>query len=169
MTHDELIERASRYLASTRRCAIVITEMGSAASEIPDAIGWNGAHSTLIECKATKADFKRDEWKLGRKHPKYGMGNKRYYLVPPELIDFAIAHRAEGWGVLIAHKKSCRQKLDSDSFPGVAKNKEMLLLISSIRRIAMTKEPLKGMNVECYTIGNPDKRSRATLGVDISE
>ena len=168
MNHDDLVERAARWLAGSKKCSIVITEMGSAASEIPDAIGWNGAHSTLVECKTSKSDFKNDKWKIGRRDPKYGMGNKRYYLVPPELVDFAIENRADGWGVLKAMKKSCWARHPSQAFQDVAKNREMLLLISSIRRIAMKRNPLKGLNVKCYTFGDTEK-ARATLGINNSE
>jgi len=168
LNHDDLIERATKWLMNNRKCSIVITEMGSSASEIPDAIGWNGSLTTLVECKASKSDFKNDKSKLGRQYPQYGMGNKRYYLVPPELVDYVIEHKAEGWGVIKAFKKSCRVMTGSDNFQEVAKGRETVLLISSIRRIAMTRNPLKGLNVQCYTFGDTE-RARATLGVNIDE
>ena len=63
--------------------------------EIPDAIGWlYTGHSRVIECKASRADFKADARKLRCG----GMGNRRYYLAegglirPDELTD--------GWGLI---------------------------------------------------------------------
>jgi len=172
MNHDELVKKASSWLSNTKRCSIVITEMGSSTSEIPDAIGWNGSHSTLVECKVSVTDFKNDHRKPARRHSRFCMGNNRYYMVPADLVDFAIAieNSPEGWGVIKAVRNSCRVIIQSDNFPEVAKDREILLLISSIRRIAMTRQPLTGMNVRCYTFGKTnDNDVRATLGINLDK
>jgi hypothetical protein len=73
MTHEQLCERARRWLAGTRRCEPVYSNVAS-CSEIPDAIGWSSCHkwagSTVIECKTSVADFhnERRKYKL-YKHP----------------------------------------------------------------------------------------------------
>jgi hypothetical protein len=63
VTHDELCERARRWLSGTRRCNPVFSNIASCA-EIPDAIGWSSAYkwqgSTVIECKTSVSDFYAD-------------------------------------------------------------------------------------------------------------
>lgn len=166
ITHAQLVERAARWLANTRQCPIVITEMGT-SFEIPDAIGWNtGGGSTLIECKTSKSDFKADQWKPGRRNPAhFGMCNHRYYLVPPDLIDYVIANLPEQWGALVAYKTRVEIRVRGDFIHTVNKSREISVLISALRRLAGEKEPIAGMNVKYYTIDN-SKNPIATIGIE---
>jgi hypothetical protein len=165
MKHADLVKRAAAYLANTKRCPVVITEM-SGQGEEPDAIGWNaGGHSCLVECKATVSDFKADRWKAGRRLARLGMGNHRFYLVPPEILQYAVENAPPRWGVLVAYKRRVEQRKAPDCFPEAYKLREIGLLISSLRRLAGEKTPIKGMNVRYYTIDaltNP----RATIGIE---
>lgn len=77
--HDQLVNIAARWLAN--RCSVVVTELNTVSGEIPDAIGWHGPHSILIECKVTRCDFKSDAGKFFRRCPEYGMGLSRYFLM----------------------------------------------------------------------------------------
>lgn len=63
--HDQLCERARRWLRGTRRCKPVLHTICS-CSEIPDAIGWNFYGSTVVECKASVSDFYADRKKYFR-------------------------------------------------------------------------------------------------------
>lgn len=81
MTHDELCERAIRWLRGTRRCNPVFSRCASCA-EIPDAIGWSSSFSwegsTVVECKTSLSDFyadqkKRFEWFKQAGEPFAGM------------------------------------------------------------------------------------------------
>ena len=166
MNHLTLVERASRWLANSMRCSIVITEMASGAEE-PDAIGWNsGGGSILVECKTTKSDFNADKWKAGRRTPtRFGMGNKRFYLVPPELLNHALLNKPEQWGVLVAYKTRVETKAEAEWIIDANKTREMGLLISSLRRLAGEKQPLRGMNVKYYTI-NDSQNPKATIGIE---
>ena len=71
MTHDELTERAKRWLAGRMRCRCVLIEAWT-EREIADAIGWTrhrdypGSH--LVEVKTSASDFCRDQ----RKHQRTG-------------------------------------------------------------------------------------------------
>ena len=88
MTHRELVELAARWLRGTRRCSVVLTE-AQGGSEIPDALGWGrmGRDSILVECKATRADFLRDQDKPSRRHPDVlGIGQRRIYITAPDVI-----------------------------------------------------------------------------------
>lgn len=66
MTHEELCERARRWLAGTRRCEPVFSNAAS-CDEIPDAIGWSSHYgwrgSTVVECKTSVSDFYADRRK----------------------------------------------------------------------------------------------------------
>ena len=83
--HDYLVRLASRWLREEKNCHIVIAELRtSAAYEIPDAIGFHYAgHSTLVECKRSRSDFRRDARK-GCVH--FRMGRMRYHLVPEGML-----------------------------------------------------------------------------------
>ncbi|KKL61815.1 hypothetical protein LCGC14_2191540 [marine sediment metagenome] len=166
MTHSELVERAARWLANSMRCPVVITEMSGQAEE-PDAIGWtHGGGSILLECKATKSDFNADRHKAGRRTPsQFGMGNRRFYLVPPDLVDHVKANRPEQWGILVAYKTRVETKVTGEWIKQANKTSEMGLLISGLRRLAGEKQPLKGVNIRYYTIDG-DQRPTATIGID---
>lgn len=66
MTHEELCERARRWLSGSRRCDPVFSNIAS-CREIPDAIGWSSCcqweGSTVVECKTSIADFHADRRK----------------------------------------------------------------------------------------------------------
>lgn len=76
MSHEDLIDRAVRWLYGTKNCNVVLAENASCA-EIPDAIGWGTswkAHgSIVVECKTSLSDFHADKKKyLEYKHPEHG-------------------------------------------------------------------------------------------------
>jgi hypothetical protein len=166
VSHGELVERAARWLANSMRCQIVVTEMAG-SFEVPDAIGWTtGGGSILVECKASKSDFNADKHKPGRRTPAhFGMGNRRFYLVPPELVEHVVENRPEQWGVLVAYKTRVETKAKSEWIKQANKTREMGLLISSLRRLAGEKHPLRGMNVRAYTIDG-DQRPVASIGIE---
>ena len=86
MTHKELVEKARFWLLSAKGCNPVFTEKGSAHSnERPDAIGWSGQESIIVECKTTETDLRADAKKTFRPNSHTGMGNLRYYLFPDDL------------------------------------------------------------------------------------
>ncbi len=104
MTHDELVIRAVRWLAGTKRCGLVVDELVTSASETPDAIGWRygGVFSILVECKVSVSDFHADKRKMHRKTGP-GMGWERWYMTPPGLLKPEMI--PEGWGLVEADKR----------------------------------------------------------------
>ncbi len=91
MTHEELCERARRWLAGSRRCNPVFSGIAS-CDEIPDAIGWSSCYgwrgSTVVECKTSLSDFRADQRKyLAYSHPQYGVSSARR-------MNAAVAERA---------------------------------------------------------------------------
>lgn len=65
-THEELCERARRWLSGTRKCEPVFSGCAS-CDEIPDAIGWSSSWkfrgSHVVECKTSVSDFYADQRK----------------------------------------------------------------------------------------------------------
>ncbi|NIQ00981.1 MAG: hypothetical protein GWM98_11630 [Nitrospinaceae bacterium] len=125
-------------------CAFALTELVSASStgEIPDAIGWKGGISILVECKTTRADFLSDKNKLFRQHPHHGMGRHRYYMTLPEAIKSE--DLPENWGLLYVYENNVRRIYDprkqqgSSYWPGIFENSqqaEIDLLCSALRRV----------------------------------
>ena len=101
MQHSTLVEMGVRWLS--RQCSVVLYEFAAEADENPDVIGWApGAGSVLIECKLTRSDFLRDAIKTVRRNPRAGMGQRRYYLCPSDLIQ--VKDLPPKWGLLWATK-----------------------------------------------------------------
>jgi len=141
MTHEQLVERAVRWLRSYR-CGVVLSEQACVSGEMPDALGWKQAwHSVLGECKVTRADFLADRAKPFRVKQEKGVGSERFYLTPPGLI-----HRTElplGWGLLELRRgrvemvqASARNLRTATGF-----RYEMNLLLASLRRVEVRIEP----------------------------
>jgi hypothetical protein len=71
----------------------------TSTGEQPDALGFRSGTSCLIEVKVSRADFLSDRKKKFRKNPELGVGNWRFYLTPPGVIE--IDDLPEGWGLLV--------------------------------------------------------------------
>lgn len=114
---------------------MVCTEVVTACHEVPDVIGWRGAKSTLIECKVSKSDFKKDQEKLSRQNPNKRIGQVRYYLTPPGLLKEEDLPR--GWGLLELNGLSVREVVKPlvirKIIPIVSAN-ELKIVLSLLRR-----------------------------------
>jgi hypothetical protein len=166
-SHADLVERAAVWLAHSMRCPLVITELRGGYGEEPDAIGFTSTGgSILVECKASKSDFEKDKWKSSRRTLSgLGMGNRRFYLVPKELLNHVMLNRPPGWGVLVAYKTRVETKHMGEWIKDVNKTKETGMLVSSLRRLAGEKHPLTGVNIRHYTIDGP-QNPKATIGIE---
>jgi hypothetical protein len=157
VNHSDLIPVAAKWL-QRKGCSVVITEMAGAASEEADAIGWKGACSLLVECKASRSDFLADRKKYFRANPEKGMGYYRWFMAPVGLL------RAEeipdGWGLLEMGAK-VRETRKPVAFTEHNQRREKDLLLSALRRVAHNAP--KGVSVKCYTY---QTTNRATLGIE---
>ena len=138
LAHKELVKIATRWLRNTRGCSVVLSEMMSQA-EIPDAIGWRKGRSYLVECKATRKSFFADKVKRCRRvfgtAYAFGMGNRRYYVVPEGLVTKDEIPR--GWGLLeVMFSGRVRRVVESAtwSLSSLETGHEMGLLLSALRR-----------------------------------
>jgi hypothetical protein len=153
--HASLVEVARKWLAN-HGCSLIATEIATQGEE-PDAIGWQATYSTLIECKATRADFLGDGKKCFRREPDRGMGLARYFLTPVGLIQPEELPR--GWGLLEFTGKQVRVKVKSLPHEADARQ-ELRILLSVIKRIGATAP--KGVSIRCFT---HQTRCRSTMSV----
>lgn len=155
MTHAELVQRAAKWLE--QKHAVVVTEMATGALTEPDALGFSGCWSTLVECKASRADFHANKHK-----PLKQMGAYRYFMTSPGLLTFADLPNkwglleVSGRGVTIVHKAQQFYDEDRDM------HGELSLLVSCVRRIGQAPRP-DCVSVKCYTYST---KNRATLGIE---
>jgi len=163
VTHDELVEAALRWLE--RRSSVVIAEMATQAGEEPDAIGWHsGGVPTVVECKANVSDFRADSKKAWRRMPEHSLGVYRYYLSPPGVIN--VNSLPPKWGLIVYNPDTKKVKVIRKSEPQKrshqAVRKEVLLLLSAMRRIGNSTRSLVGVSVRPYVYSN---KNRAQLGI----
>lgn len=154
MTHDDLVQRAARWLRNsaiipafrvglTRKvqCGVVLTEYTSSISESPDAIGWFdcGRLSILIECKVSRSDFLADRNKYFRdeRHAKFGIGAYRYYFTSPGIVKSNL-ELPPAWGLLetIGRKVFLRNLAEQQERDPI---REMALLWSECRKIQIVE------------------------------
>ena len=104
MTHAELVKIAERWLLGTRKCSFAFTELACiATSEIPDAIGFRGDGSILVECKTSRTDFLSDKKKHFRRNAWMGVGVYRFFMAPEGIIK--PEELPAGWGLVTVNEK----------------------------------------------------------------
>lgn len=155
ISHEQLVELAASWLR--KRCPIVVTQLATTGEE-PDAIGWHGSFSTLIECKSSLEDFRADAKKHFRRFAELGIGQHRFFLTEAGLIKPQLV--PDGWGLLEITGKKIRQVRESHLFEADGRH-EIRILLSCLRRIGQTAP--KGISIRCYTIETKD---RATIGIE---
>lgn len=101
LTHAQLVDAARRWLRDTQRCSVVLTETVNGSGETPDAIGWHGSHTIVVEAKVSRADFRADAGKPFRRLPDGGMGDYRFFITTPGLI--LPSELPAGWGLLVVN------------------------------------------------------------------
>ncbi len=153
--HQSLVESAARWLR--RKCSVVITELAT-TGETPDAIGWHGTHSTLVECKCSRADFLADKAKWFRREQRQGVGTERYYLTLPGIVK--LGELPPKWGLLEVTGSRVIEVLRAEHCEETNRRHEIGILLSTLRRIG--KGAPVGTSIKCYTI---ETKCRATLGV----
>ena len=107
LTHKDLVVKGIKWLRSQSgkkwSAPLVFGELVTAGVEIPDVIGFASGGSSLIECKTSKSDFKRDKKKMFRSVPQMGMGKYRFYMCPTGLIEKD--DLPDSWGLLYVSEK----------------------------------------------------------------
>jgi len=148
LAHQDLVRLAEGWLRKSCGCGVVLRDPFRArveTGEQPDAIGWRGEVSILVECKTSRADFLADRKKPFRIRPELGMGDWRLYLCPPQIIQ--IDDLPAGHGLLWAEGRVLRQVqgvpmgntrwVSDRPFLG-NKAAEVVMLVSALRRFQRT-------------------------------
>jgi hypothetical protein len=133
ITHKGGVRRIANWLKNTKGYPIVISELSTRNSETPDVIAFigNGA-SVLIEVKISRSDFLGDKTKHFRRDEARGMGDKRYYAAPKDVI--TPADLPAGWGLLIMHTSNIEEVVEpTHKTPN--KRAELVMLMSILRRL----------------------------------
>lgn len=136
MTHRELCKIASKYLRNHgiqpfHRCQYVVCEL-ERVGECPDAFGWGGSTTQLIEVKVSRSDFLSDKKKMWRKNPQYGLGRFRSYLCPEGVIK--VEDLPDHWGLLYADEKGKITIIKEPEFQECNHIEEINLITSILRR-----------------------------------
>jgi len=146
MTHEELTERAVKWLKG-QGYKVALTEFRTSSCEEPDAIGFNGATSCLVECKTSRADFFADRKKWFRQNPAMGMGVYRYFLTPKDLV--RPDELPEGWGLLEIRGQRTFKIAEAAPFDlSDAMKAERTVIYSILRRLAIVDPDLLSLAVD---------------------
>ncbi len=100
LTHNQLCQIAYSFLRRNgfKVCFhdrfIAVTSTG----EQPDAMGFRNNASCLIEAKCSRSDLLADRKKRFRLNPDIGMGDWRFFISEPGIIN--IEDLPQGWGLL---------------------------------------------------------------------
>ena len=155
-THEQLVGIASKWLQ--RRHSVVITELAT-NGEAPDALGWRGWHSTLVECKVSAADFRADARKYFRAVAEKGIGQRRWYMAPTGIIK--VRDLPHGWGLLeVSPGGRIKVVRKSTLFRNCNSRHEVEILLSALKRCGLSEKP--GISVRQYVF---QTKCRATLGL----
>lgn len=155
-SHSELVEAAAVWLRKT--CSVVITEIATIGEE-PDAIGWRGKWSTLVECKISRADFHADKKKYFRRDPAQGIGFNRYFLTAPNIVK--LEEVPVNWGLLVLVRGKVRVLRKSENFHEMNCRHETEILLSTLRRLGCSAGDT-GCSIKRYTL---ETKNRATVGM----
>ncbi len=144
ISHKELVKQAGLWLRNDSQMhTIVITELSTSSSETPDAIGFDaGGFSTLIECKASRADFCADKKKHFRRNPASGMGHRRYFMAPVGLLK--PDELLEDWGLIEIYEKTDRgrrrryETKTATHCPEINERAQTGMLVSVMRRLEIS-------------------------------
>jgi hypothetical protein len=136
MTHKQLTRRMAAWLKFRKQCSVVATDLHTAVSETPDAIGFYGTGgSILIECKVSRADFLADKAKQFRQFEDNGMGDFRYFATLPDMVK--PTEVPEGWGLLEVRERRVMEIVEPVLKPSNKRN-EVKVLMSILRRLEIS-------------------------------
>jgi hypothetical protein len=135
ITHKNLCLIAAKYLKNQgihpfHRCKYVVCEL-EREGESPDAFGWGGTSTQLIEVKISRSDFLSDKNKRWRKLPEIGLAAWRSYLCPKNIIK--PKDLPNNWGLLYFDKGKV-EIIKSPSYQDHNKSEELHLVTNIMRR-----------------------------------
>jgi hypothetical protein len=150
MTHDALVKIAKKWLIKARSCTVVLTETQAQSGEVADAIGWRGQLSILVECKTSKADFRRDLKKWFRNSGP-GIGQQRFFMAPKGVIP--VDEVPADWGLLEVSGNTVKtvKKLDLLYLDERIASAEVPLLVAALRRTQVRGSTRRKRRTKAYS------------------
>jgi len=135
-SHRELCFKAARHLRNKgiqpfHKCQYVVCEL-ERVGESPDAFGFGGSTTQLIEVKVSRADFLSDKKKFWRQHRNMGIGRFRSYLCPEGLIQRE--ELPHNWGLLYISEIGKITEIKSAVLQECNSIEELQLITSILRR-----------------------------------
>jgi len=144
LTHKQLIKIGKQWLKRVEGCFLVISERPADGSpETADILGYKSSrHSILIECKASRADFRKDKEKWFREEG-LGMGQQRFFLAQKGIIP--ITEVPPGWGLIEVSGKQATKTVSQDllHFDQAKGWAELPLLVAELKRVNYKLESLR--------------------------
>jgi hypothetical protein len=165
--HDALVRVASEWLFS-QGCTLVVTDIGGGRMpERPDAIGWRGNESVLIECKASRSDFGDEGSKSRHRDPCRSIGMRRYFMVPAgsvtlEDMDHPYRGWTHGWGLLIVSDGVVSCARTSIAHHGTREH-EIPVMLSAMRRV-LAAGPVDGIQCRVFTHSKYTRKTKTAIG-----
>ena len=140
ITHRNVCLKAANYLRKKgihgfHKAQYSVCEL-ERCGESPDAFGWGGSSTQLIEVKISRQDFLSDKKKHWRNQPWYGLGRYRSYLCPIDLIK--PEELPENWGLLYIDKNGNITEIVKAEQQECNHIEEVNLITSILRREGIT-------------------------------
>lgn len=141
-THRELCKIAASYLLNKgihpfHKCQYAVCEL-ERVGECPDAFGWVGGSTQLIEVKVSRSDFIADRKKIWRKHPHLGLGVFRSFLCTTGLINEN--ELPGGWGLLYVSDNGKISVVKNPEYLNSSRADEIALITSILRREGIKRQ-----------------------------
>lgn len=113
VTHTMLVQIAAEYMA--KRLPVVLPEFFSHNRELPDVIGFKDDYSVLYEIKVSRGDYLGDAKKYFRIKPEKGMGSRRFYVVPKDMVK--PEELPLGWGLIYLYPSGKLREIKNSYIP----------------------------------------------------
>ena len=110
----------------------------------------------MVECKASRADYKADQKKWHRKQA--SIADQRYYLAPEGML--SVDELPERWGLLKPSGQSAQIVRQARDCPDVNCKAQTIILLSALRRVGLCSH--QGISVKTYQY---ETLNTATLGI----
>lgn len=135
-SHRDLCFKATKYLRNKgiqpfHKSQYVVCEL-ERVGESPDAFGFGGSSTQLIEVKVSRSDFLSDKKKFWRKFPEHGIGKFRSYLCPEGLIKETDLPKF--WGLLWINERGKITEIVKPEAQPCNHIEELNLIVSILRR-----------------------------------
>ena len=134
--HRDLCFKATKYLRNKgiqpfHKSQYVVCEL-ERVGESPDAFGFGGSSTQLIEVKVSRSDFLSDKKKYWRQYPEHGIGKFRSYLCPEGMIKEKDLPKY--WGLLWVNEKGKITEIVKPEAQPCNHIEELNLIVSILRR-----------------------------------